>query len=423
MNFNFGASREVKYWQVIDVFDRNAVIQSVIDEIGDVEENYVSDIVKKRQLERYLKVIADKLDSNEKMELASFVYEKIFDLKRVLDNYMITTGKSMDSLKSRHQTYLSVLSNIVAIGSNEYVSLHDNPSELYKHVRSMMNSYDDFDVIIPSFSSVIDTVKVLSDAEIEEYVSVNPELAVDRENANDERIAVIPGDEECERYEGCRDCPHVSTCGVPSEDEDSASDISEERVTRSLVTFYFSQCLDDEKSVYMIARIGTKEVNERALNIIASRIGALKHIFKKIELEGMDTRSLDPICGDGGFIELRFRLTEIADARYGGFITESYKFITGSYPQKSIPSDIEKYNNRFAFACGEYVNVINLYGDSVRIYDIFLDMSNADRTIEDGCYDVENINFAKVRFADVRNSEYDIKELVKCTHVTLYTEY
>ena len=182
MNFNFGSSREVKYWQVIDVFDRNSVIQSVIDEIGDIEENYVSDIVKKRQLERYLKVIADKMDSNEKMELASFVYEKIFDLKRVLDNYMITTGKSMDSLKSRHQTYLSVLSNIVAIGSNEYVNLHDNPSELYKHVRSMMNSYDDFDVIIPSFSSVIDTVKVLSDAEIEEYISVNPELAVDREN-------------------------------------------------------------------------------------------------------------------------------------------------------------------------------------------------------------------------------------------------
>lgn len=418
MNFNFGSSREVKYWQVIDVFDRNSVIQSVIDEIGDIEDNHVSDIVKKRQLERYLKVIADKLDSNEKMELASFVYEKIFDLKRVLDNYMITTGKSMDSLKSRHQTYLSVLSNIVAIGSNEYVNLHDNPSELYKYVRSMMNNYDDFNVIIPSFSSVIDTVKVLSDAEIEEYVSVNPELAVE----NSERIAVMPGDEECEQHDGCKDCPHVYTCGVPLESESESSE--EERVVRSLVTFYFSQCLDDDKSVFMIARIGTTEVNEKALNIIASRIGALKHIFKKIELVGMETKSLiRALFNDEGFIELQFRLTEINERRYGGFVTESYKFTTASYPQKNIPSHIENFNNRFAFACGEYVNVINFYGDIVRIYDIFLDINNDNRTIEDGCYDVENINFAKVRFADVRNSEYDIKELVKCTHVTLQTEY
>lgn len=416
MNFNFGSSREVKYWQVIDVFDRNSVIQSVVDEIGDIDDNHVSDIVKKRQLERYLKVIADKMDSNEKMELASFVYEKIFDLKRVLDNYMITTGKSMDSLKSRHQTYLSVLSNIVAIGSKEYVNFHDNPSELYKHVRSMMNSYDDFDVIIPSFSSVIDTVKVLSDAEIEEYVSVNPELAVE----NSERIAVMTGDEECEQYDGCKDCPNVHTCGVPSESETS----EEERVVRSLVTFHFSQCLDDDKSVFMIARIGSTEVNEKALNIIASRIGALKHIFKKIELVGMETKSLiRALFNDAGFIELQFRLTEINERRYGGFVTESYKFATGSYPQKVIPSHIENYNMRFAFACGEYVNVINFYGDIVRIYDIFLDINNDDRTIEDGCYDVENINFAKVRFTDVRNTTEDIKELVKCTHVTLHTEY
>lgn len=417
MDFNFGSSREVKYWQVIDVFDRNAVIQSVIDEIGDIDENYVSDIVKKRQLERYLKVIADKMDSNEKMELASFVYEKIFDLKRVLDNYMITTGKSMDSLKSRHQTYLSVLSNIVAIGSKEYVNFHDNPSELYKHVRSMMNSYDDFDVIIPSFSSVIDTVKVLSDAEIEEYVSVNPELVVE----HSERIAVMPGDEECEHHEGCKDCPHVSTCGVPSESE---SNSSKERVTRSLVTFHFSQCLDDDKSVYMIARVGTTEVNEKALNIIASRIGALKHVFEKIELEGMETKSLNKtFFNDEGFIELQFRLTGINERRYGGFVTESYKFVTYSYPQKIIPSHIENYNTRFAFACGEYVNVINFYGDVVRIYDIFLDINNYGKTIEDGCYEVENINFAKVRFADVRNTTEDLKELVKCTHVTLHTEY
>lgn len=346
-------SREVKFWSAIEAFyrtdsdDRNTI------------------------LERYLDNIAPYMTTEEKIEFCSFVYEKINDLKRVVDNYVITTGRHLHILKIKERLFASFLSNLVAMGCQVYSMYYDAPGLIVNMFNSDFKEDEDKlenDVYytVNSFVSAIDIIGNLSD----EYI---------RQLCNDKNLTYIVED-DCQSTHDCAECPDREQCGTyndicdeninEGEIQDDA-DMSREPIVR----FTHTKIDTKDGNEIPILRVDflTCIMNEDVLEILNSRIeGIRQYLFNEVRF-----LYASPDAVNGGysmFYELVDPYVEYENIR-----------IINVHNHEKIPymfrdrMDIrglkyDEYQNKkiVTFYCGDVLNSFQYDDGLLYIFDILL---------------------------------------------------
>lgn len=352
MKFNSN-SREVKFWSAIEAFyrtdsdDRNTI------------------------LERYLDNIAPYMTTQEKIEFCSFVYEKIDDLKRAVNNYVITTGRHLHILKIKERLVVSFLSNIVAMGSQVYSMYYDAPDLIVNMFNS--NFKEDEDEIetdvyytVNSFISAIDIIGNLSD----EYI---------RQLCNDENLTYNI-EEECQDTHDCTECPNRELCetyndvcdeNVNAGDLQVVIDLSREPIVR----FTHTKIVNNDGVEVPILRVDflSRIINDDVLEILNSRIeGIRRNLFREVRFMYASTDDVNG--GYSMFYELaepyiNYQNIRVVTVHDHALIPYMFRDRTDI---KNLKYPEYLHKKVFSFHCGNVLSSFQYDDDLLYIFDIML---------------------------------------------------
>lgn len=352
MKFNSN-SREVKFWSAIEAFYRT-----------DLDDRNTI-------LERYLDNIAPYMTTQEKIEFCSFVYEKIDDLKRAVNNYVITTGRHLHILKIKERLVVSFLSNIVAMGSQVYSMYYDAPDLIVNMFNS--NFKEDEDEIetdvyytVNSFISAIDIIGNLSD----EYI---------RQLCNDENLTYVI-EEDCPDTHDCAECPNREQCetyndvcdeNVNAGDLQVVIDLSREPIVR----FTHTKIVNDDGVEVPILRVDflSRIINDDVLEILNSRIeGIRRNLFREVRFMYASTDDVNG--GYSMFYELaepyiNYQNIRVVTVHEHALIPYMFRDRTDI---KNLKYPEYLHKKVFSFHCGNVLSSFQYDDDLLYIFDIML---------------------------------------------------
>lgn len=347
-------SREVKFWSAIEAFYRT-----------DLDDRNTI-------LERYLDNIAPYMTTQEKIEFCSFVYEKINDLKRVVDNYVITTGRHLHILKIKERLLASFLSNLVAMGSQVYSMYYDAPDLIVNMFNSDFKEDDELEndvyYTVNSFVSAIDIIGNLSDEYIRQLCNEEITYEIEKDECP---ISYTHDCDECPKREQCKTFNDVCDENVNEGDLQVVIDMSREPIVRFTHTKIVTN--DGVEVPILRADFLTRIVNDDVLEILNSRIdGIRRNLFREVRFMYASTDAVNG--GYSMFYELAEPYINYKTIRIG--TVHDHASIPYMFRDRTDIKDLTypEYLHKkvFSFHCGNVLSSFQYDDDLLYIFDIML---------------------------------------------------
>lgn len=405
-------NNEVMNWWCIDKMDHAGVTEQSMN----LDATQRPEFIRTGLLKNYLREISHALSSSEKLDMCTFVNEKIHDLQSVLDNYIVVTGKRRAKRAFAQHAIIvdAILSDIVGMGSKVYDGLISKPHILYDEVSKLFNStlstidnenmteYMMNDrVIKSSFLSAIDIIKNFND----DYIAELAEIVSPIDGKDSIELYEYDWDSTQEEWEtNVEEYDYEDECTLPAMTIHymTADDMGIDETTPNVT--------DPKTTVVMNIHISGTEVLTFTLNEMASRIGAMKQIFNHVHQLGCEV-------SDTG-VDYTFLLTEprrsvnklkvitVLDDNMPIYYNDSSEVVSHGMHDDNIICDMTENQLSYSFLCGNIINTFNFDGHVLTIFNIITSTYDVlPTTYENGALEVvKNVNFIKT-VTDIHNAD------------------